>query len=249
MVGQGKVLGAGCVSAGAAAWSSPFLRQTQECRRRHGHSRDALFLVASPTKPVVMTAVLMLVERGDVALEDRRPPIVPAFAGKGKDEVQVRHLMTHTSRPARHAARQRGLRRAHTPLSAFIEATCPSCAFPPGTQVGYQSMGTRCSAEIVHQVSGKTIPEFLRQEIFEPLGMNDTSLGWHAEEGAVARWSLRAREGEQRLGLEQPLLARPGRAVGRPDHVAGRLGALLPDDARRRQLDGCASSARRRCGR
>src|SRR5437016_1983386 len=59
--------------------------------------KDALFLIASITKPVTVGAVMMLVERGLLTLEDRVSGIIPKFAGQGRDEIQVRHLMTHTS--------------------------------------------------------------------------------------------------------------------------------------------------------
>jgi CubicO group peptidase (beta-lactamase class C family) len=140
---------------------------------------DALFLVASITKPVTVTAAMMLVERGELSLEDRVATWVPAFAGRGKGEVQVRHLMTHTSGLPDMLPDNEKLRKAHKPLSAFVEATCKEpLLFPPGTRVSYQSMGTLMVAEIVHQISGKTVHEFLRKEVFEPLGMLDTSLGW-----------------------------------------------------------------------
>jgi CubicO group peptidase (beta-lactamase class C family) len=140
---------------------------------------NALFLVASITKPVTVTAAMMLVERGAISLEDRVAAYVPAFAARGKGEVQVRHLMTHTSGLPDQLPENEKLRRAHRPLSAFVEATCKTpLLFPPGTRVSYQSMGTLMLSEIVHQVSGKTIQEFLRREIFDPLGMADTSLGW-----------------------------------------------------------------------
>ena len=58
---------------------------------------DALFLIASITKPVTVTAVMMLVERGQLALEDRVAEFVPAFARNGKQDVRIRHLLTHTS--------------------------------------------------------------------------------------------------------------------------------------------------------
>src|SRR4051812_47588446 len=58
---------------------------------------DALFLVASITKPVTATAVLLLVERGQLALNDRVGDLVPAFALNGKQDVTVLHLLTHTS--------------------------------------------------------------------------------------------------------------------------------------------------------
>ena len=72
----------------------------------------------------------------------------------------------------------RQLRMAGAPLLAFVEDTC-DCepAFAPGRGVQYQSMGYALLGEIITRVSGKTCARFLRDEIFEPLGMNDTSLG------------------------------------------------------------------------
>jgi CubicO group peptidase (beta-lactamase class C family) len=141
--------------------------------------KDALFLVASITKPVTVTAVMLLAERGELTLEDKVARFVPKFAANGKGEVQVRHLMTHTSGLPDMLPDNTKMRQAHKPLSAFIDEVCKlPLQFPPGTRVSYQSMGTAMLGEIVHQVTGKTLPEFLRQEIFEPLGMKDTSLGW-----------------------------------------------------------------------
>jgi CubicO group peptidase (beta-lactamase class C family) len=141
--------------------------------------KDALFLIASPTKPVTVTAVMMLVERGLLALDDRVAEYVPAFAANGKRDVQIRHLMTHTSGLPDMVPNNEKLRRAHQPLSAFIQETCKlPLLFPAGTRVNYQSMGIAMLAEIVHQVAGVTLAEFLAKEVFGPLGMADTSLGW-----------------------------------------------------------------------
>jgi CubicO group peptidase (beta-lactamase class C family) len=140
--------------------------------------KDALFLLASPTKPVTVAAAMLLVERGQLTLEDKVAQIVPRFAANGKEEVTVLHLMTHTSGLPDMVPNNEKLRKSHAPLSAFVEETCKlPLAFAPGTQVSYQSMGTLMVAEIVHQVTGVALPEFLRREIFEPLGMTDTSLG------------------------------------------------------------------------
>jgi CubicO group peptidase (beta-lactamase class C family) len=145
-------------------------------------AKDALFLIASISKPVTVTGVMLLVERGELTLSDKVAKFVPRFAANGKGEIQVRHLMTHSSGLPDMLPDNIKLRMAHKPLSAFIDSTCElSPLYPPGTQVGYQSMGTAMLGEIVHQVSGKTIQEFLRQEIFQPLGMKDTWLGWQAE--------------------------------------------------------------------
>src|SRR5262245_28128723 len=59
--------------------------------------KDAMFLVASITKPVTVTAVMMLIERGELTLSDRVAKFVPRFGINGKEDIQVRHLMTHTS--------------------------------------------------------------------------------------------------------------------------------------------------------
>jgi CubicO group peptidase (beta-lactamase class C family) len=146
---------------------------------------DALFLVASITKPVTATAVLLLVERGALALDDRVAEFVPTFARDGKREVRVRHLLTHTSGLPDMLPDNDALRAAHAPLSAFIEGIVRvPLLFPPGTQVRYQSMGFALLAEVVHQVAGVSLAEFLRGEVFEPLGMHDTSLGWSPEKRA-----------------------------------------------------------------
>jgi CubicO group peptidase (beta-lactamase class C family) len=143
---------------------------------------DALFLVASITKPVTVTAAMLLVERGLVSLEDRVSLYVPRFAQNGKESVQIRHLMTHTSGLPDMLPENDQLRAANKPFAAFVDAICKTpLLFAPGTKVSYQSMGTAMLAEIVHQVSGVTLAEYLRREIFTPLGMNDTSLGWQPE--------------------------------------------------------------------
>jgi CubicO group peptidase (beta-lactamase class C family) len=144
--------------------------------------KDTLFLVASITKPVTATAIMLLVERGELTLQDRVATYVPKFAHNGKQDVQIRHLLTHTSGLPDMPPNNVALRAAHKPLAAFIDETCGlPLAFPPGTQVRYQSMGIAMLAEIVHEVTGLALAEFLRKEVFLPLSMADTSLGWQME--------------------------------------------------------------------
>lgn len=141
--------------------------------------KDSLFLVASITKPVTVAAAMMLVERGHLALTDRVKSFVPRFTGDGRDDVQVIHLMTHTSGLPDMVADNDKLREQHKPFAAFIDAIIAEpLLFPAGTQVNYQSMGTALLAEIIQQITGKTLAEFLRKEVFDPLAMTHTSLGW-----------------------------------------------------------------------
>jgi CubicO group peptidase (beta-lactamase class C family) len=154
--------------------------------QRPGHGapplrEDALFLLASITKPVTALAVVMLAERGLLALHDRVAEFLPDFARNGKQDVRILHLLTHTSGLPDMLPENLRLRQSHQPLSAFVERTCRLApAFRPGSAVNYQSMGFAILAELVHQASGRLLPEYLAQEVFGPLGMEDTSLGWVA---------------------------------------------------------------------
>src|SRR5262249_43676477 len=150
-----KIPAAGLCVGTKGKTGEPFLVGRQRPDADAPLRKDALFLVASITKPVTVTAVMMLLERGELTLEDRVASFVPKFAANGKSEVQVRHLMTHTSGLPDMLPNNEKLRKDHKPLSGFIEETCKlPLLFPPGTKVSYQSMGIAMLAEIVHQVSG-----------------------------------------------------------------------------------------------
>jgi CubicO group peptidase (beta-lactamase class C family) len=139
---------------------------------------DAIFLIASITKPIVGAAALILVERGLLSLDDRVEEFVPAFGKKGKHAVTVRHLLTHTSGLPDMLPNNFELRAAHARLSDFVAGTCEhGLDFAPGRGVQYQSMGLLMLGEIIHHVSGKLCAQFLNDEVFEPLGMHDTALG------------------------------------------------------------------------
>jgi CubicO group peptidase (beta-lactamase class C family) len=141
--------------------------------------RDAAFLLASITKPITYLGALLLVERGQLNLGDRVTRYVPEFAAHGKEDTLVVHLFTHTSGLPDMVPNNAELRRQHAPLQKFLEGAVRDTVplFKPGTQLRYQSMGTAVVAEIVQRLSGQPIAEFLRREIFEPLGLQATSLG------------------------------------------------------------------------
>lgn len=139
---------------------------------------DGVFLVASVTKPVTAMAALLLVERGELSLGDRVCDIVPEFTGQGKGDVRLVHLLTHTSGLPDMLPNNAELRQRHAPLAEFVNHICQvDLLFEPGTQVRYQSMGTAMVGEIVQRLAGGELRDFLRAEIFTPLGMTSTSLG------------------------------------------------------------------------
>jgi CubicO group peptidase (beta-lactamase class C family) len=140
--------------------------------------RDAMFYMASVTKPVIYLGAMLLVERGQLNLSDRVTRYVPEFTGKGKDAAQVLHLFTHTSGLPDELPSNSELRRQHAPLKKLIEESINAeLLFEPGTRFSYSSSGTLVVAEIVQRLSGLSIRDFVRREILEPLGLKSTGLG------------------------------------------------------------------------
>ncbi|GAB4135010.1 MAG: hypothetical protein Tsb009_00760 [Planctomycetaceae bacterium] len=140
--------------------------------------RDGMFLLASISKPLTYLGAMMLVERGQLNLSDKVTRYIPEFAANHKEDTLVQHLFTHTSGMPDMIPDNVAFRRRHAPLKAFIkEAINAKPLFPPGTNLSYQSMGTLTVAEIIQRLSGMTIRDYLRKEIFDPLGMKNTALG------------------------------------------------------------------------
>ncbi|MEX0725324.1 MAG: serine hydrolase domain-containing protein [Planctomycetaceae bacterium] len=139
---------------------------------------DGLFLLASLTKPITYIAGLQLVERGLLNLHDPVMKYLPEFAAQHKEDIRVIHLFTHTSGLPDGLPENTELRMKHAPMKAFIEGTfnCTTL-FPAGTQLSYQSMGTLTVAALVERLTGLTIHEYLKKEIFTPLGMTNSGLG------------------------------------------------------------------------
>lgn len=139
---------------------------------------DSVFLLASITKPVTAASLMLLVERGMLSLNDPVNRYLPEFTGGDRSNVRVRDLLSHTSGLPDMLPENLELRREHAPLSAFIQHTYSTpLLFPPRTEFRYQSMGILLAATIVEKLSGMRLRDFEKNEIFDSLGMKDTSLG------------------------------------------------------------------------
>lgn len=141
--------------------------------------KDAMFLMASITKPIVYVAGMMLVERGLLNLTDPVVRYVPEFAAHGKEATLVGHLFTHTSGLPDMLPNNAELRKKHAPLDAFLAGASKDTVpmFRPGTRLSYQSMGTAVVADIIQRLTKTPLAEFLKSEIFDPLGLKSTTLG------------------------------------------------------------------------
>ncbi len=155
-------------------------RGKQSFERAFGRARgpETVFIVASISKPMTATGVMLLVDRGKAALSDPVRKFIPEFSGGDRDMVTVQHLLTHTSGLPDMLPENIELRQRHAPLEDFVVGTCKTpLLFRPGTKVSYQSMGILLAAEIAQRITKIAFREFLRREVFLPLGMRETSLG------------------------------------------------------------------------
>ncbi len=140
--------------------------------RREAMTLDTVFDLASLTKVVATTtAVMQLVERGEVRLNDPVAKYIPEFAQNGKEEVTVRELLTHHSglpeglelKPE-WAGRDTGIRMA-------LEA---KLVFPPGSHFLYSDVNFITLGALVERVSGKPLDKYCEANIFAPLKMTRT---------------------------------------------------------------------------
>lgn len=161
-------------------------------------SEDAIFNIASMTKPVTSVAIMMLLEQGKLSLDDPVSKHLPEFgnlqvltrfndadgtfeARPAKVAMTIRHLLTHTS----------GIGYAFSsPILARLQqgTTKNEWDFPllhePGEKWTYGA-GTRVLGMIVEKITGIPLEQYYQQSIFKPLGMTDTS--WAVPAGKRSR--------------------------------------------------------------
>lgn len=139
---------------------------------------DAIFLLASITKPIVIAAVMSLHDEGAFQLEDRVGKFIGEFHGEGREQVTMRHLMTHISGLPDQLPENVALRSQHADLSRFVDGAMRTpMLFAPGTRYSYSSMGILLAAEVAQRISGKPIAALVSEVVFEPLRMTRSALG------------------------------------------------------------------------
>ena len=135
-------------------------------------TEDTIFDAASLTKVVACTpAMMLLVERGQVNLDEPVRTYIPEFQGDGKEAITVRQLMTHVSGLRGDIETKTDWRGQQT---AIQKACAEKLQSPPGTAFRYSDINFFLLGEIVQRVSHQPLEEFVAREIYQPLKMNDT---------------------------------------------------------------------------
>ncbi len=177
---------------------------------------DAMFWIASQSKPLTCTALMILVDEGKVKVDDPVEKYLPEFKGQmfvaEKDDdhqllkkparpMRVRDLMSHTSglpsvtpvmKPTLDAL----------PLEKVVVAnTMQPLEAEPGTHYTYSNPGMNTVGRIVEVVSGMPYEQFMQSRIFTPLGMTDTTF-WPNDE-QLARLAKSYKPSADKSDLEE----------------------------------------------
>jgi uncharacterized protein YbbC (DUF1343 family)/CubicO group peptidase (beta-lactamase class C family) len=140
--------------------------------RREPMTADTIFDIASLTKVVATTtAVMQLVQKGEVRVNDPVAKYIPEFGENGKDDITVRNLLTHFS----------GLREDFDlePSwqgrdAGFHLAFAEKPVYPPGSRFLYSDTNFITLGALVERVTGTTLDQYCARKIFGPLQMSHT---------------------------------------------------------------------------
>ncbi|HYW32480.1 MAG TPA: serine hydrolase [Gemmatimonas sp.] len=156
---------------GYAVWSKGFGSLDWSGRRRVT-AQESVYDLASLTKVVATTtAIMVLFDQGKVELDAPVSRYIPSYTGGMKDQVTIRHLLTH--RAGLPAGRELW-RIAGTPVQARAAVLATPVACAPGRCFEYSDLGADILGFVVEAASGVRLDQFLDSHVFEKLGMTDT---------------------------------------------------------------------------
>jgi len=180
---------------------------------------DALFWIASQSKPITATALMMLVDEGKIDVEDPVAKYLPEFnelwraaeqdgdhvlLKKPRRAVTVRNLLSHTSGlPFKSDLEQPTLDLLPLRVGALSYAMTP-LLFEPNSQFRYSNAGINTAGRIIEVVSGMAYEDFFDQHLLRPLGMRDTTF-WPNEE-QLSRLAKSYKPGQDNAGLEETIV-------------------------------------------
>lgn len=204
-----------------------------DLERRQPVTAETMFHIASITKTVTASAVMLLVEERRIALDE---PIAPhldfAILGEGAEAISFRHLLTHTSGISDEVYYEVDFRRRGADADMAIGELLRAYLGPggryvgagnlkrqPGAQWDYSNIGYGLLGYLVGRIAGQDMRDLTRERLFQPLGLGHIS--WTIADTPV---ELRARPYDLVDGA-----LRPVEPVGFPDWSAGMLRASIND--------------------
>jgi len=164
-------------------------------------STDALFWIASTSKPITVAAFMMLVDEGKISLDDPVEKYLLEFKGQmvgprnpdsadkspaqlvpAVHPIRIREILSHSSGLRFRSAAQPGALDTLTLKDSVLTFAAEPLLFQPGTDYSYSNEGINTAARILEVVSGMPYEQFLQQRLFKPLGMKDTTFWPNAKQ-------------------------------------------------------------------
>jgi CubicO group peptidase (beta-lactamase class C family) len=177
---------------------------------------DALFWIASMTKPVTAAAFMMLVDEGKVKIDDPVEKHLPEFKDvwlaveKDKEHVLLRRpsrpitihdILTHTSGLPAHSAMEKPTLDLFPLLVGARSYAMTPLDFAPGSKYQYSNAGINTAGRIIEVVSGMPYERFLQTRLLDPLQMTDTTF-WPSA-GQLARLAKSYKSNRATNSLEE----------------------------------------------
>jgi CubicO group peptidase (beta-lactamase class C family) len=174
---------------------------------------DAMFWIASMTKPMTAMALMMLVEEGKLSIDDPVEKHLPEFKGqmlidektpdrvvlrKPARPITIKDLLTHTSGLI--SALPGNTMDALTLRGAVVAYAISPLQFEPGSKWQYCNTGINTLGRLIEVASGKSYADFLQERLFTPLGMKDTTF-WPTE-AQMKRIAKSYKPNAHKTGLE-----------------------------------------------
>ena len=177
---------------------------------------DTLFWIASQSKAMTASALMMLVDEGRVNVDDPVEKYLPEFRGqmvaveqdaahvllrKPAHPITVREVLSHSSGlPFKSPLEEPTLDGLPLRVAVRSYGTVP-LKFEPGTKWDYSNAGINTAGRIVEVISGMPYEDFMQKRLFDPLGMKDTTF-WPNEE-QVKRLAKSYKPNAEKNGLEE----------------------------------------------
>jgi CubicO group peptidase (beta-lactamase class C family) len=137
------------------------------------------FNIGSIGKTFTAVAIMQLVQAGKLRLSDTLGKFLPDYPFPEKDVITIRHLLTHTSglgdylEHKEYACRKSSFRKLADALPLVYDQ---APEFPAGERFLYSNSGFLVLGAIIEDASGRPYPDYLKERIFDPLGMTDSGI-------------------------------------------------------------------------
>jgi len=198
-------------------------------------SRDAIFWIASMSKPITGVAVMIMQDEGKLSIDDPVQKYIPEFANyKNADgqkaTITIKHLLTHSSGMPEATAEE--MKSSHTLAELIPHFLNKPLQFAPGSKWQYCQSSINTAGRIVEIVSGQSFDQFVQERIFNPLGMKDTT--FYPSETQAARIAKSYKKADGKLSEAQIFLldGKPATSHERYPAANGGLFSTALDYAR-----------------